>query len=127
MTQLPRRRKAWQQADGTPDRRKRGRAGQRDRARRLARTGGLCHMCMALGRTVKATVVNHIIPLAHDGPDTDENTENLCAAHDAEVTVRQFGRAEPRADRGVDLAGRPLSADHPWSSGRRGQGGGSNP
>lgn len=38
-----------------------------------------------------ATVVNHKVPLARGGPDTDENTENLCADHDEEVTADQFG------------------------------------
>ncbi len=30
-----------------------------------------------------ATEVDHIIPLSADGPDTDENTQNLC--HDCHV------------------------------------------
>jgi len=38
-----------------------------------------------------ATVVNHIIPLAHGGSDEDENTENLCAECDKVVTAEQFG------------------------------------
>jgi 5-methylcytosine-specific restriction protein A len=69
----------------------RGRAGQAQRKRRLARTGGLCEHCLKEGRAVPATVVNHKVPLIHDGPDTDENTENLCRPHDLEVTAKQFG------------------------------------
>ena len=38
-----------------------------------------------------ATVVNHIIPLAHGGSDDDDNTENLCRPCDLEVTAEQFG------------------------------------
>lgn len=108
----------WQRADGTPDKRKRGRAGQRDRQRRLARTRGLCEMCLDEGRTEVATVVNHKNPLALGGDDIDENTENLCGRHDAIVTARQFNRAAPVAARGIDASGRPTSADHPWNRGR---------
>lgn len=113
------RRKPWQRPDGTPDKRKRGRAGQRDRKRRLERTGGLCEMCLEEGRTELATVVNHIVPLARDGEDVDENTENLCDRHDAEVTAKQFGMAAPIEGKGIGLNGRPTSADHPWNRVKR--------
>lgn len=79
----------------------RGRAGVEQRKRRLARTSGLCEMC--LPDTVRlATVVNHKIPLIHGGSDEDENTENLCADHDREVTARQFGFKPPRKQIGED-------------------------
>lgn len=110
-------RPAWAR-DGKPDLRKRGRAGQRDRKRRLERTGGLCEACLDEGRTELATVVNHKIPLAHGGPDVDENTENLCDRHDAIATAKQFGKAEPIQARGVAVSGRPTSPDHPWNSRR---------
>lgn len=97
--------------------RKRGRAGQRQRQRRLARTNGLCEHCLELGRTTVATVVNHIIPLAHGGTDFDANTENLCAEHDTKVTAEQFGHQTPQ-DRGVGRDGRPTSPDHPWNQAR---------
>ena len=112
-------RRAWHRADGTPDKRRRGRAGQRDRQRRLARTGGLCHMCLDEGRTELATAVNHIKPLALGGEDVDENTENLCGPHDIEVTARQFGKAAPIEDRGVSVDGRPTGAGHPWNRSSR--------
>jgi 5-methylcytosine-specific restriction protein A len=108
-------RKAWQRAPGAPDKRKRGRAGQRDRKRRLARTHGLCHMCMDEGRAEPATIVNHITPLALGGEDVDENTENLCDRHDAIVTALQFGKAQPIEAKGIDASGRPTSPDHPWN------------
>lgn len=108
-------RAAWSRADGTPDKRRRGRAGQRDRKRRLARTHGLCEMCLDEGRTTLATVVNHKLPLALGGEDVDDNTENLCDRHDAEVTARQFGKAVPIEAKGVDGSGRPTSPDHPWN------------
>ena len=106
-------RKPWQHTG--PDRRLRGRAGQKQRARRLARTDGLCEHCLREGRTTLATIVNHIVPLARGGADTDENTENLCGEHDAIVTADQFGRAEPIKGKGVGRDGRPTSADHPWN------------
>lgn len=106
-------RKAW--ARSGPDRRVRGSAGQKMRERRLARTHGLCEMCDAEGLTTLATVVNHKTPLSRGGEDVDENTENLCARHDAIVTAQQFGRAAPVNAKGVGRDGRPTSADHPWN------------
>lgn len=72
-------------------------------------------MCLELGRTTLATVVNHKIPLALGGEDVDENTENLCGPHDDEVTARQFGRAAPIEGKGIGTNGRPTSPDHPWN------------
>jgi predicted restriction endonuclease len=53
--------------------------------------------------------VNHIVPLAHGGPDTDDNTENLCAEHDAIVTAKQFGKAQARRIVGTDVDGWPIT------------------
>lgn len=108
-------RKSWQRPAGTQDNRIRGRAGQRIRQRRLARTDGLCEHCLEEGRTEIAIVVNHKIPLARGGEDVDDNTENLCSRHDDIVTAQQFGKAEPIEARGVDRSGRPSSPDHPWN------------
>lgn len=101
--------------------RKRGRAGQRDRRRRLARTHGLCEMCLALGRTTIATRVDHIVPLAKDGDDVDSNTRNLCVPHHTEVTAEQFGFDVAKGQRGVDCDGRPTDPDHPWNGQASGQ------
>lgn len=95
-------RKPWQRTG--PDTRIRGTTGQNLRKRRMARTDGLCEMCDAEGLTTLATVVNHKVPLAHGGLDVNENTENLCARHDADVTARQFGK---RQVIGVDADGWP--------------------
>ena len=89
--------------------RRRGRAGQQDRKRRLDRTDGLCERCAGLNRwagfgmdrVTLSAIVNHIIPLAQGGPDTDENTENLCRPCDKIVTAEQFGHAVPIEARGV--------------------------
>jgi 5-methylcytosine-specific restriction protein A len=100
--------------------RKRGRAGQRDRQRRLRRSGGLCQMCLDLGRTTVATRVDHKIPLAHDGPDEDWNTRNLCEAHHLEVTAEQFGHQTPKHC-GVGRDGRPTAPGHAWNQPRSAQ------
>jgi 5-methylcytosine-specific restriction protein A len=46
---------------------------------------------MAEGRTEVAHIVDHIVPLAHGGEDTDENTRNLCRMHNEMRTAEQFG------------------------------------
>ena len=110
-------RKPWRHTG--PDKRLRGRAGQEQRQRRLARTDGLCEHCLAEDRVTLATVVNHILPLARGGEDIDSNTENLCAEHDAIVTAAQFGKAEAVRGKGVGRDGRPTSGDHPWNRPKR--------
>lgn len=97
----------------------RGRAGVKQRQRRLKRSYGLCEHCLASGITKPAVVVNHKVPLAFGGSDLDENTENLCRACDERVTAEQFGRLDP-TQRGVDIDGRPALASHPWNKGRGG-------
>lgn len=79
----------------------RGRAGVEQRRRRLARTNGLCEMCLAQGVTRIATVVDHIQPLSLGGTDEDENTRNLCGIHNAQVTAEQFGQRH-RPEIGAD-------------------------
>lgn len=79
----------------------RGRQGQKLRARRLARTYGLCEDCQAEGIVKAASVVDHIKPLAQGGEDIDENTRNLCDPHHAKRTAEQFGHRE-KVTIGVD-------------------------
>ena len=93
--------------------RKRGRAGQRDRRRRLERTGGLCERCLEQGRTRLATRVDHTVPLALGGLDVDGNTRNLCEPCHIEVTAEQFDHAAQH--RGVAVDGRPTSTGHLWN------------
>lgn len=64
-----------------PTPRLRGRAGRKQRDRRLKRTNYLCEDCQAEGITRLADEVHHIVPLHKGGPDTDDNTANLCAEH----------------------------------------------
>ncbi|APZ98057.1 hypothetical protein BWQ93_05860 [Sphingopyxis sp. QXT-31] len=93
----------------------RGRAGQKARARRLARTDGLCERCLDRGIVRLADEVNHKVPLDHGGEDVDENTENLCKPCHLGVTAEQFGHAAPIKGRGIGRDGRPTSPDHPWN------------
>jgi 5-methylcytosine-specific restriction protein A len=87
----------------------RGRKAVDQRRQRLRRHQGLCWRCIGverwegkgLGRVTVATVVNHIIPLAHGGSDKDENTENLCGECDRAVTAEQFGH-KPKVAIGRD-------------------------
>lgn len=97
----------------------RGRAGQRQRARRLARTNGLCERCPDYGRVRLADVVDHIKPLALGGEDVDANTRNLCHPCHAEVTAEQFAHAGPIKGKGVGRDGRPTNPDHPWNRRRQ--------
>lgn len=80
----------------------RGRAGVKQRDRRLQRTNYLCERCIEQGKVSIATVVDHILPLAHGGEDVDSNTRNLCRDHDLEVTAQQFGYKAPKPTIGVD-------------------------
>lgn len=89
----------------TPTPRLRGRRAVAQRQRRLRRTSYLCEDCKAEGRVTLATVVDHIIPLSKGGPDTDENTRNLCDEHNTRRTAEQFGH---KVKRPVGLDGWPL-------------------
>ena len=97
----------------------RGRAGQAQRARRLARTDGLCEHCLKVNRVTLATVVNHIEPLILGGTDDDDNTENLCREHDLIVTAQQFQHQRAKDARGIARSGRPSNPDHPWNRPKR--------
>lgn len=77
--------------DPTP--RLRGRAGQKQRAHRLA-LYPLCRRCKERGLVTPTEIVNHVVPLAMNGPDTDENCEGLCKPCDVIVTAEQFGFVE---------------------------------
>jgi hypothetical protein len=53
--------------------------------------------------------VNHVTPLAHDGEDVDENTENLCRECDLSVTAEQFGFRKRIERTAIGDDGWPLS------------------
>jgi 5-methylcytosine-specific restriction protein A len=72
----------------------RGRAGMKQRARRLANEP-LCRDCLAEGKVTIATVPDHIIPLAFGGSDNDSNIRCLCADHHRKRTAEQFSQYGP--------------------------------
>jgi hypothetical protein len=94
----------------------RGRAGQAQRARRLARSDGLCERCDGKGRVTLATVVDHIVPLAKGGADDDTNTRNLCDPCHGEVTAEQFGHSKRSALGACDVNGWPTDPGHYWNA-----------
>ena len=64
---------------------------RRWRAQKLA-AAPLCVHCAAEGRTVAATELDHIVPLAHGGELMDEaNVQPLCESHHLVKTARDFG------------------------------------
>lgn len=83
----------------------RGHAGVAQRKRRLERTNYLCERCLSRGAVCVATVVDHIVPLAHGGADTDSNTRNLCKPCHRHVTAEQFGH---RIQARIGLDGWPI-------------------
>lgn len=66
--------------------RRRGRAGVEQRRRRLA-AHPLCAECTKLGRVTPSDEIDHIIPLAQGGTDTEDNVQGLCTAHHLEKTA----------------------------------------
>jgi 5-methylcytosine-specific restriction protein A len=53
----------------------------------LLREQPLCRLCLAAGRTVAATVADHIVPLADGGTNETDNLQPLCKrCHDAVKT-----------------------------------------
>lgn len=78
----------------------------------------LCVMCLALGRVVPASVVDHIKP--HRGDQSlfwdSGNWQSLCkTCHDSVKQREERGGMTP----GCDLSGVPLAADHPWRGGTK--------
>ncbi|MCW3837825.1 HNH endonuclease [Sphingomonas canadensis] len=87
----------WAKPPHQADNRKRGRAGQRDRATVL-REEPLCRRCLERGLTAASVEVDHIVPLARGGGDERSNKQGLCkACHDAKsAEERAAGRYGPR-------------------------------
>lgn len=87
---------------------------------RLARIGFLaknpwCVLCLASGRRIPATDVDHIIP--HKGDAKlfwdKSNWRPLCARHHASKSGRERWNKPERL--GCDSDGLPLDPNHPWN------------
>lgn len=86
----------WQ---GSSPNRIRGRAGQAQRARILARDT-ICRECIRQGKVTKSSVsviADHVINLAEGGTNDDENFEGLCKRHSDQKTQAEAARAQGRA------------------------------
>ena len=92
-------RKAWEPAPRrNVVKRKRGRAGQRDRAAVLAEEP-LCRKCLERGLAAASEIVDHVVPLAWGGSDERSNKQGLCRpCHDAKSKEeRAIGRRSHRS------------------------------
>ena len=90
--------RAWQQPGRNAHRRKRGRAGQRDRAQILAEEP-LCRACLAGDLVTASEEVDHIRDdLPDDMWDARENKQALCKPCHRAKTAREaaFGRRAAR-------------------------------
>lgn len=83
-------RKPWQASQRIkPTPRKRGRAGQRDRAIVIAEEP-LCRKCLERGDTTATEIIDHIKPLAWGGSDARSNKQGLCReCHDAKSAAER--------------------------------------
>lgn len=70
--------------------RKRGRAGQQQRQRRLA-SHPLCENCLEHGLYKPTEEIDHIVPLSQGGTDTDDNIQGLCRDCHATKTAGEGG------------------------------------
>lgn len=76
-------REPWERRVTYRDKRVRGRAGQAMRAQVLAEEP-FCRLCLEQGKRVRATVVDHRVPLAAGGDNSRGNQQALCdRCHDA--------------------------------------------
>jgi 5-methylcytosine-specific restriction protein A len=74
----------------------------------------LCRLCTAAGRTVRATDVDHIIPIALGGAELDpDNFRSLCRSCHSAVTARQLNKTD-KPMKGCNDEGQPIDPAHPW-------------
>lgn len=88
-------RKTWATKSVAADRRIRGRRGQAIRADFLRRFP-LCCQCDEEGHVTAAVIVDHRIPLAEDGEDTDDNRQSLCKRHHDLKSAKEAARGRVR-------------------------------
>lgn len=68
------------------------------RERQLAREP-YCRLCMAEGKVVDATEVDHIVPKALGGTDGPANLQSLCKTHHSAKSLEEMRARHPRARR----------------------------
>ena len=75
----------------------------------------LCRHCMARGRVVAATQVDHVKPISQGGPPMDiDNTQSLCiSCHSIKTSSDKTGKLI----KGCDDNGMPFDVNHPWHGG----------
>jgi 5-methylcytosine-specific restriction protein A len=76
--------------------RKRGRAGQRDRAQVLAEEP-FCRSCLGRGLEVGSNEVDHIVPLSEGGSDERSNKQALCVPCHAAKSANERATARTTA------------------------------
>jgi hypothetical protein len=89
----------------------------RRRRERQLRAEPLCRLCLALrGRTVEATIADHVVPHRGDPELFEGELQSLCApCHDSwKRAIEEGGTIK-----GCDASGRPLDPAHHWNT-RRG-------
>lgn len=80
-------RPAW--VKQAPPRKLTGRPWRRKREAVLSRDRYLCQQCERAGRVTVATEVDHIVSIAANGSDDDENLEAICAECHKAKTARE--------------------------------------
>lgn len=89
---------AWRAQSGPPlVTRIRGRELQRRRARLFARSPWCVGDCLALGIQTRATIRDHIIPLAEGGTEDESNEQALCLDCSDEKTEHESRRGVARS------------------------------
>lgn len=86
---------AWRPQQGPPVTRIRGRALQQLRLR-LFNTNPWCVACAKQGQQTRATIRDHVIPLAEGGRDDETNAQGLCAACSKTKTADESTRGVRR-------------------------------
>ncbi|HXH52550.1 MAG TPA: HNH endonuclease signature motif containing protein [Sphingomicrobium sp.] len=89
--------KAWQRPARAPDKRRRGRPAQRERAMILAEEP-LCRLCGEAGRVSASEEVDHIVPLSQGGSEERSNKQGLCKPCHKAKTAAESAAGRRRCD-----------------------------
>jgi 5-methylcytosine-specific restriction protein A len=103
---------------GTRHQRGYGTEWDKRRARILARDCGICQACLAAGHVHQGTEVDHIVPKAEGGTESDDNLQTICKAAHRVKTQQEAARGRGAASLsppvaagtgGVEMSGGPAS------------------